>query len=407
MLPHHHRSGPSQPELHAVGGPCATNERRWLRRLALAVLVLPLSVPFFILYLVLAAPLVLFAALITRRNMCRFGLRPLRAAPMEMFWFPFWRLCTKNGRQRCEYVDMSTTQARPRPIRCPADALPTKPPNTARLVLISDTHGKHDWVDVPNGDVLCHTGDITVGWQNRLCCCRSVATLKAFDAWLGDLPHRHKVVIGGNHDALLEKLVSQGHSVCGQGIGCSESARPFVNATYLENSGKILQLSNGSTLHVWGTPWSPPGRSKNQAFRAASTGQINPPTGVDVLLSHSKLSPEILERVRPRVHASGHLHGNHGVNFVDGQRQPAHLKLSDQAADAYKSPTPFAPPPCQSRRLEVNCAVSDINCSTTQRVVVVDLPMSDLEAASTGVATTTTETNHWKSMGKLLSRITG
>ena len=414
MLPHHHRSGRNHPKLPPMAATAATpcgRELWWRRRLALAVLALPLSVPAFIAYQLIAAPVMLFATLITRRNMFSLPLRLLRFAPLETFWFPFWRLCTKHGSQRCEYVDMSVTERTPRSTRCAVDRLPAKSPGCARLVLLSDTHGKHDWVDVPNGDVLCHTGDITVGWQNRWCCCRSLAALRAFDTWLGDLPHRHKVVIGGNHDIALEELVSQGISVTGQ-VGGSQwgVARPFENAIYLENSGKALKLTDGKTLHVWGTPWSSPGTSANQAFRARSVNTINPSAGVDLLLSHSKLPKEVLDRVAPRVHASGHFHNQHGATFVDYQQhQSAATNLANQTAGLYGTLEPFAPPPGNSRRLDVNCAVCDANLSATQAVVVVDLPVDfparetvakDGEASTAGGA-------YWKGLGKLMSRITG
>jgi len=408
MLPHHHRSGrDNNPTLResmaAPASGTSASASWWSRRLLLAVLALPVSVPVFVAFQLIAAPVMLVATLITRRNMFWRPLRLLRMAPLDAFWFPFWRLCTKDGRQRCEYVDMSVTGRQPGSIRCPVDGLPTKPSTCARLVLLSDTHGKHDWIDVPNGDVLCHTGDITVGWQNRCCCCRPLAAIRAFDVWLGDLPHRHKVVIGGNHDAALEKFVAQGTFETGG------AARPFQNATYLENSGKVLQLPDGGTLHVWGTPWSSPGKSANQAFRACSADMIDPPTGVDLLLSHSKLSRELLERVSPRVHASGHFHNQHGVTIVDDQRHVDATGLMGQTAGVYETCKAFAPPPGLSRRVDVNCAVCDGDYSTTQPVVVVDLPVSSPSDESTlqGRRAATPVADHWKGLGKLLSRITG
>ena len=417
MLPHHHRSGCNHPKLPPMAAtadtPCG-RERWWRQRLALAVLALPLSVPVFFAYQIIAAPVMLFAMLISRRNMCSLPLRLLRALPLEMFWFPFWRLCTNDGSQRCEYVDMSVTEMQPRSTRCAVEGLPPKPPGCARLVLLSDTHGKHDWVDVPNGDVLCHTGDITVGWQNRWCTCRSLAALRAFDTWLGDLPHRHKVVIGGNHDSVLEELVSQGISVTGQ-VGGSQwgAARPFENAIYLENSGIVLQMADGKTLHVWGTPWSSPGRSANQAYRARSANMINPSAGVDLLLSHSKLPREVLERVAPRLHACGHFHSQHGAIFVDYQQhQSAATNLTNQTEGIHLTlQQPIAPPAGDSRRLEVNCAVCDADLAATQPVFVVDLPVDspacETTAKGNGASTEGVGLSYWKGFGKMMSRITG
>ena len=60
-----------------------------------------------------------------------------------------------------------------------------------RLVLISDTHGDHDHLTVPDGDVLIHAGDMTENGE--------VSEVRDFNRWLGTLPHKHKLVIAGNH----------------------------------------------------------------------------------------------------------------------------------------------------------------------------------------------------------------
>ena len=380
-------------------------DRRWRRALSKSILALPLSLPLFIAYQAVALPFVLVASLIMRRNMLPLTVRLIKMAPLDWLWYPFFRLLTATGRERCEYVDMRSgadglpykaTQGSP--TVCTVDSLPPQPANCARLVFVSDTHGKHEWVDVPSGDALFHAGDITIGWHNRFCCCRSAAALRSFDAWLGSLPHRHKVVIGGNHDAPLEQLVAD----------TAPGSRPFANATYLENSGVTLQLPGGRSLRVWGTPWSAPGSSANQAFRVRSAGQRNldAPPGVDVLLSHSELPKDLLQRVAPRVAASGHFHDFHGVRF-----HGASAALSEQAARLYgsgaKAPVAFAPPPGHGQRLDVNCALCDTDYSTTQRVVVVDLPVEAPQQATAAggkdVAAGSEKASGW-GLNSLLSR---
>ena len=65
-----------------------------------------------------------------------------------------------------------------------------------KLVCISDTHGRHEKLKVPAGDILIHAGDI---------CSRGQANeVEAFNQWLGKLPHPHKIVIAGNHDHVFE-----------------------------------------------------------------------------------------------------------------------------------------------------------------------------------------------------------
>ena len=66
-----------------------------------------------------------------------------------------------------------------------------------RLVCISDTHSLHRRIpEIPDGDVLIHAGD-----------CLGAGTLDDvvhLDNWLGSLPHRHKIVIAGNHDWVFQ-----------------------------------------------------------------------------------------------------------------------------------------------------------------------------------------------------------
>jgi predicted phosphohydrolase len=70
------------------------------------------------------------------------------------------------------------------------------------IVAISDTHQLHREVEVPPGDLLIHAGDFTMF-------SRSAAAILDFDEWLGELPHRWKIIIPGNHEFFLESDLSQ------------------------------------------------------------------------------------------------------------------------------------------------------------------------------------------------------
>jgi predicted phosphodiesterase len=66
-----------------------------------------------------------------------------------------------------------------------------------RIICISDTHGQHAGLRLPDGDILIHAGDfMTYGSAPR--------EIIDFNAWLGRQPHRHKIIIAGNHDRLFE-----------------------------------------------------------------------------------------------------------------------------------------------------------------------------------------------------------
>ena len=68
-----------------------------------------------------------------------------------------------------------------------------------KIVCISDTHALH-WDmkhEIPDGDVLIHSGDSTnIG---------EISDVKDFNNFLGTLPHKHKIIISGNHDFCYER----------------------------------------------------------------------------------------------------------------------------------------------------------------------------------------------------------
>jgi len=68
-----------------------------------------------------------------------------------------------------------------------------------RIVFISDTHNQLSDVDVPEGDLLIHCGDWTMGGRAE--------ELTKFNYDMGNLKSKFKlglVAIAGNHDRMLE-----------------------------------------------------------------------------------------------------------------------------------------------------------------------------------------------------------
>ncbi|VDN22457.1 unnamed protein product [Cylicostephanus goldi] len=70
--------------------------------------------------------------------------------------------------------------------------------NKVRFVCISDTHEKLDEFlpMIPDGDVLIHAGDFTNYGD--------LGEVIKFNAEIGKLPHKHKIVIAGNHELGFE-----------------------------------------------------------------------------------------------------------------------------------------------------------------------------------------------------------
>src|SRR5690242_15878126 len=91
-----------------------------------------------------------------------------------------------------------------------------------RLVAISDTHERHRYISLPEGDVLVHAGDITKRG--------SLQAIEEFAKWMKEAPHKHKIVIAGNHDF------------------CFEDERLVDAKRLLDNEGIIYLCDSGVTI---------------------------------------------------------------------------------------------------------------------------------------------------------------
>jgi predicted phosphodiesterase len=176
--------------------------------------------------------------------------------------------------------------------------LPEKKTGMVRIIIISDTHERHTKLhNFPKGDILIHCGDVLM--TSRLSSVMSgLRKLLWFNEWIKCVPCKHKIVIGGNHDGVMEK------------VGKIAVQSVLSNAIYLEND-----LIECEGLRIWGTPYSA-GKSSNKAFQSedfkTSTMQKAPLFEVDILLTHGHC-PELEEKVPHTVHLWGHAHSSYGV----------------------------------------------------------------------------------------------
>lgn len=182
-----------------------------------------------------------------------------------------------------------------------------------KIVCMSDTHSLHRRFEVPDGDVFIHAGDITREGE--------IDTLYDFSIWLAGLPHKWKVVIGGNHDFCLDISHPKYDPRARRML---EDRRP--NIRYLEDSACEIE-----GLKFFGTPWVP--NLANWAFYDRGRNRFeHAPTDIDVLVSHgppydrrdreAKLGLHVgsihlqryVERCpRLRLHVCGHVHEGYGM----------------------------------------------------------------------------------------------
>jgi len=174
-----------------------------------------------------------------------------------------------------------------------------------RLVLLSDTHGFE--IAVPEGDAIVHAGDFSRRGKKK--------EVERFAAWLGSLPHRHKIVIAGNHDFLFQEEPAVARSILA----------PF---TYLEDAAAEID-----GVRFWGSPWQP--WFHDWAFNLPRGEALREkwdlvPTGTHVLVTHGPPHgildrvfdgravgcEELVVRARavaPLLHVFGHIHEAYGV----------------------------------------------------------------------------------------------
>lgn len=176
-----------------------------------------------------------------------------------------------------------------------------------RLVCLSDTHNLHDALDVPDGDLLLHAGDFTGrGTESEIA---------AFGAFLARLPHRHKIVVAGNHDFLFERDRARAVELLG-------------DVTYLQDARADIE-----GLGVWGSPWQPwfcdwAFNLERGELLARKWNLI--PDDTDILVTHGppqgfldrtergehvgcEALTEAVARIAPKLHVFGHIHEDRGT----------------------------------------------------------------------------------------------
>jgi Icc-related predicted phosphoesterase len=196
--------------------------------------------------------------------------------------------------------------------------------NKLRCWGISDTHGQHQWLIVPdNIDMVIHGGDSTnyFGWvQNQ-------PEFEDFLKWYDNLNIKYKILIAGNHDAWATKKYNREKvEECG--------------IIYLEH-----EYANIEGIKIFGSPYTP--TFANWHFMK-DRGKLNRywefmDDGIDILVTHgppkgvldlSYNRNRVLEfcgdnaltkhvkRVKPKFHLFGHIHNNEdiinqGIRIID------------------------------------------------------------------------------------------
>lgn len=191
-----------------------------------------------------------------------------------------------------------------------------------KITFISDTHNTNlDRVseDLPGGDILIHCGDVSSrGYYEEIA---------PFLRWFDKQSYRYKIFIAGNHDWLFEDRTA---SIA------KELLKQFPDIIYLQDSFVMVE-----GIKIYGSPWQP--EFYNWAFNLPRNGEKLQekwdmiPEDTDILITHGppfgtldtvidkrdihlgcELLAERIEKIKPKIHVSGHIHTGRGMTEKNG-----------------------------------------------------------------------------------------
>ena len=163
---------------------------------------------------------------------------------------------------------------------------------------------------IPPCDVLIHCGDICSFQQHDR------ETIQDVDEWFAQQPAETVLCVAGNHDFLMEN-----------------NGFRFEHAELLTD--RLIEVAG---LNIYGSPWCPdlPGFAFYQSELGLKKKWRQIPRDIDVLVTHTPprgvldlpsskarhlgcphLRDELL-RIRPKIHAFGHIHASAGAIERDG-----------------------------------------------------------------------------------------
>ena len=207
-----------------------------------------------------------------------------------------------------------------------------------KIVCLSDTHNSNSQIDVPDGDILIHSGDATITG--------TVEEIKRFNEWFSALPHKHKIFVAGNHDWLFERN--------------NELARTLLNTKIIYLQDLACEIEG---LKIYGSPWQP--RFFDWAFNLMRGAELAEkwsliPNDIDILITHGPPNGildaveqswgtdytgcvELRKRVEKiarlgklKLHVFGHIHRGYGVAEDFGVR----FVNASNCDEAYKPVNP-------------------------------------------------------------------
>lgn len=176
------------------------------------------------------------------------------------------------------------------------------------VVFTSDTHGRHECMPPKQGDIFIHCGD----WSTY----GEMKESLAFFNWVEKLPHKHKILVPGNHDRWCEEMLplatesakKRGIILITEGLVTIEDITIYCSS-YTPRFGRWSFMYPRSSMR-WNIP---------QDLNILVTH--GPPYGHGDNVNHRHVGcldlMHEVRRVEPRYHVFGHVHEGYGRSVSD------------------------------------------------------------------------------------------
>jgi Icc-related predicted phosphoesterase len=188
-----------------------------------------------------------------------------------------------------------------------------------KIACISDTHSHHRKLNIPECDLLIHSGDLTKKGELDI--------IEDFCNWTKEIPAKKVICVYGNHEL--------GHEYGPKRIAGLKMLAD-ANIIYLEDSG-----INIDGFNIWGAPWQP--TFYNWEFNRDRGPNIKYhwdkiPLDTNILITHGppiyildevermfgiehtgceNLANKIKELKELKLHVFGHIHAGYGSKKIN------------------------------------------------------------------------------------------
>lgn len=183
-----------------------------------------------------------------------------------------------------------------------------------KIIAISDTHTYHRQIILPEGDVLIHAGDFSSTGLKHEC--------EDFFEWFASQPHKHKILIAGNHDISFDARKNKVELKKPEWV--LELLEKYSDINYLENSEIEIE-----GIKFLGSPYTPDFYPEYWGFNEGNNGRKalyqNIPEDVDILITHGPAYSYMdniqsvggvgcyhlrhaIHDLKPKYHLFGHIH---------------------------------------------------------------------------------------------------